>query len=76
MLANNETGVTEPPAEVDGRWPHRRGAGGWLLLDAVQAAGKIAVRLRRRWARTPSSCRRTSSAGRRAWARCVVRGRA
>ncbi|MBV9509782.1 MAG: aminotransferase class V-fold PLP-dependent enzyme [Caulobacteraceae bacterium] len=39
-LANNETGVIQPAAEAAGLV---RAAGGWLHLDAVQAAGKIAV---------------------------------
>jgi cysteine desulfurase len=37
-LANNETGVIQPAAEAARRV---REAGGWLHLDAVQAAGKI-----------------------------------
>ena len=40
MLANNETGVIQPVAEA-ARLVHA--AGGWLHVDAVQAAGKIAV---------------------------------
>jgi cysteine desulfurase len=39
-LANNETGVIQPVAEAARRV---REAGGWLHVDAVQAAGKIAV---------------------------------
>jgi len=39
-LANGETGVIQPTAEI-GAIVHE--AGGWLHLDAVQAAGKIAV---------------------------------
>jgi cysteine desulfurase len=38
MLANNETGVIHPVPEVAGLVRH---AGGWLHVDAVQAAGKI-----------------------------------
>jgi cysteine desulfurase len=40
MLANNETGVIQPVTEAAA--PVRE-AGGWLHVDAVQAAGKIAV---------------------------------
>jgi cysteine desulfurase len=40
MLANNETGVLQPVAEI-ARRAHARGAR--LLCDAVQAAGKVAV---------------------------------
>jgi cysteine desulfurase len=40
MLANNETGVIQPVAEASGLV---RRAGGWLHVDAVQAAGKIAI---------------------------------
>ncbi|MBV9994228.1 MAG: cysteine desulfurase [Caulobacteraceae bacterium] len=40
MLANNETGVIQPVAEAA---PMVRAAGGWLHVDAVEAAGKIAV---------------------------------
>jgi cysteine desulfurase len=40
MLANNETGVIQPVAEAAALV---REAGGWLHVDAVQAAGKIAV---------------------------------
>jgi cysteine desulfurase len=40
MLANNETGVIEPVAEAA---EIVRAADGWLHVDAVQAAGKIAV---------------------------------
>jgi cysteine desulfurase len=40
MLANNETGVIQPVA-VAAALIHA--AGGWLHVDAVQAAGKIAV---------------------------------
>jgi cysteine desulfurase len=39
-LANGETGVIQPAAEI-AAIVHE--AGGWLHLDAVQAAGKIAV---------------------------------
>ncbi len=42
MLANNETGVIQPVAEAARRV---RAAGGWLHVDAVQAAGKIAIDL-------------------------------
>ncbi len=42
MLANNETGVVQPVAEAA---VLVRAAGGWLHVDAVQAAGKIAVDL-------------------------------
>jgi cysteine desulfurase len=40
MLANNETGVIQPIAEVA---ELVRGADGWLHVDAIQAVGKIAV---------------------------------
>jgi cysteine desulfurase len=40
MLANNETGVIQPVAEAGQRV---RDAGGWLHVDAVQGAGKIAI---------------------------------
>ncbi|HTX50167.1 MAG TPA: cysteine desulfurase family protein [Caulobacteraceae bacterium] len=40
MLANNETGVIQPVAEAS---ELVRAAGGWLHVDAVQAAGKIGV---------------------------------
>lgn len=40
MLANNETGVIQPVAEAA---QLVRAADGWLHVDAVQAAGKIAV---------------------------------
>jgi cysteine desulfurase len=43
MLANNETGVVQPVAEAAALV---RAAGGWLHVDAVQAAGKIAVAMR------------------------------
>ena len=42
MLANNETGVIQPVAEVAALV---RAAGGWLHVDAVQAAGKVVVDL-------------------------------
>ncbi len=40
MLANNETGVIQPVAEASALV---REAGGWLHVDAVQAAGKVAI---------------------------------
>jgi cysteine desulfurase len=40
MLANNETGVIQPVAEAARM---TRAAGGWLHVDAVQAAGKLAI---------------------------------
>jgi cysteine desulfurase len=40
MLANNETGVIQPVAEAA---QLVRAADGWLHVDAVQAAGKIAI---------------------------------
>lgn len=40
MLANNETGVIHPVAEAANLV---RAAGGWLHVDAVQAAGKIEI---------------------------------
>jgi cysteine desulfurase len=43
MLANNETGVIQPVAEAAALV---RARGGWLHVDAVQAAGKIAIDMR------------------------------
>ena len=40
MLANNETGVIQPVAEAA---ELVRAANGWLHVDAIQAAGKMAV---------------------------------
>ena len=40
MLANNETGVIQPMAEASALV---RAADGWLHVDGVQAAGKIAI---------------------------------
>lgn len=40
MLANNETGVIQPVAEVEALV---HAAGGWLHVDAVQAAGKTPI---------------------------------
>ena len=40
MLANNETGVIQPVSEASAIV---RAADGWLHVDAIQAAGKIAV---------------------------------
>lgn len=40
MLANNETGVIQPVAEAAALV---RAADGWLHVDAVQAAGKVAL---------------------------------
>jgi cysteine desulfurase len=40
MLANNETGVIQPVAQAGEKV---RAADGWLHVDAVQAAGKIAI---------------------------------
>ena len=40
MLANNETGVIQPVAEASALV---RAADGWLHVDGVQAAGKIAI---------------------------------
>jgi cysteine desulfurase len=42
MAANNETGVIQPVARASALV---RAAGGWLHVDAVQAAGKIALNL-------------------------------
>jgi cysteine desulfurase len=42
MAANNETGVIQPVREAGERV---RSAGGWLHVDAVQAAGRIPVGL-------------------------------
>ncbi len=43
MLANNETGVIQPVAQAAALV---HAAGGWLHVDAVQAAGKIAIDFR------------------------------
>jgi cysteine desulfurase len=43
MLANNETGVIQPVAEAGALV---RAHGGWLHVDAVQAAGKITIDMR------------------------------
>jgi cysteine desulfurase len=43
MLANNETGVIQPVAEAGALV---RAHGGWLHIDAVQAAGKVAIDMR------------------------------
>ena len=40
MLANNETGVIQPVAEAAAMV---RASDGWLHVDAIQAAGKIAI---------------------------------
>lgn len=40
MLANNETGVVQPVAQAAQRL---EGTGAWLHVDAVQAAGKMAL---------------------------------
>ena len=40
MAANNETGVVQPAAEISALV---HDAGGWLHVDAVQAAGKIPI---------------------------------
>jgi cysteine desulfurase len=41
-LANSETGIiTEPPSKVDGRWAHGARRADWLLLDVVQAIGRV-----------------------------------
>jgi cysteine desulfurase len=40
MLANNETGVIQPVAEAARL---TRAAGGWLHVDGIQAAGKLAI---------------------------------
>jgi cysteine desulfurase len=42
MLANNETGVIQPVAEAAALV---HSANGWLHVDAVQAAGKIAINM-------------------------------
>jgi cysteine desulfurase len=43
MLANNESGVIQPVAEAGAL---ARAHGGWLHVDAVQAAGRIAIDMR------------------------------
>jgi cysteine desulfurase len=43
MLANNETGVIQPVAQAAALV---RAHGGWLHVDAVQAAGKVAIDMR------------------------------
>ena len=42
-MANNESGVIQPIAEAAALV---RAAGGWLHVDAIQSAGKIAVDIR------------------------------
>ncbi len=44
MLANNETGVVQPIAELAAAI---RGRGAWLHVDAVQAVGKLPVEVKR-----------------------------
>ena len=40
--ANNETGViTEPPEKTERGWPHGARHASWLMLDIVQAVGKV-----------------------------------
>ena len=56
-LANNETGVIQPVAEAAALI---HAAGGWLHVDAVQAAGKIAVDFAALGADTCCHCRVTS----------------
>ena len=70
MLANNETGVIQPMAEVVAI-AHRAGA--LVHCDAVQAAGKLAAGFRHTRRRSRCRCRPTSSAGRRALARSSSR---
>lgn len=41
-LANSETGIiTAPPAKLANGWPHGARHASWLLLDIVQAVGRI-----------------------------------
>jgi len=41
-LANSETGVvTAPAGKENGMWPYGRARASWLLLDVVQAVGRI-----------------------------------
>ncbi|MEO8812113.1 MAG: cysteine desulfurase family protein [Caulobacteraceae bacterium] len=49
MLANNETGVAQPMVDVGTITGE---AGGWLHVDAVQAAGKIEIDFESMWARS------------------------
>ena len=70
MLANNETGTIQPIAEAAALC---RRHGARLHVDAVQAAGRIAVRSRRARRAQPGRFRRTSWAARRAPARCCWR---
>ncbi len=44
MLANNETGILQPVAEVSGIV---RAAGAWLFVDAVCGAGKVTIDVER-----------------------------
>ena len=40
--ANNETGIiTEPPEKTDRGWPYGTRHASWLMLDIVQAVGKV-----------------------------------
>ena len=65
MLANNETGVIQPVAEAA---EIVRAADGWLHVDAIQAAGKIADRQSRARRRHPGDvgpqARRAAGRGR------------
>ena len=65
MAANNETGVIQPIEEISNLTSE---AGALLLVDAVQAAGKIDLTASPR-APTIWRCRRTSWADRRRRAR-------
>ncbi len=65
MLANNENGVIQPIAEAA---QIVRAANGWLHVDAVQAAGKIAIDMNAAWRRLAdlvgAQARRTPGRGR------------
>ena len=77
MLANNETGVIQPVAEAAAMV---RAADGWLHVDAIQAAGKIAVDMPRAGRRHPgplgAQARRPAGRRRAGRRRRARRGRA
>ena len=72
MLANNETGMIQPVAEAAALC---RQHGALLHVDAVQAAGRIAVGLAGAGRAQHGASPRTSWAARRAPARCCWRPR-
>ena len=71
QMANNETGVLQPVAEVA---RDAKALGLAVHTDAVQAAGRIAIDMRRARRRLPDAVRATSWAGPRASARSSLAG--